>query len=158
MALCSLHFKCTTSGVCSLSEAAFSFHREHQQTCLIHCKDFVSLQLCGPPPVCVAAFSYTLPAAFLHHRSVLISSSIREHGLILSLLTYSSEPTSLFEQQCADGQSKYGLSCYIMSAGKKGNLMYTWCNAIATKLKNPRFFGISYLSLLISVFYGNIRY
>lgn len=122
-----VHFKCTTNSGSVLSGTAFFFalHKKQQQMFLLHSQDFVRLLLCGPSAslgVFIVAFSYSRPALLVHHTAVLISSSIREHRLSLSLLTYSSEPIPLLEQRCADVQSIDGLSCCIKFTGKKREL------------------------------------
>lgn len=58
-------------------------------------------------------------ALHVHHNAALISSSIREDRLCLSLLTYSSETTLLFELWWTDVWSRDGLSCCIMSGDEK---------------------------------------
>lgn len=80
-----------------------------------------------PLVVFIVCFLYGQPAPLVHHNAALISSSIREHRLRLSLLTYSSDPTLLFEQWRTDVQSIDGLSCCIMSADERKGAWSTPC-------------------------------
>lgn len=59
------------------------------------------------------------PAPLVHHNAGLISSSIKEHRLRLSLLTYSTHTSLLFEQWWTDVWSMDGLSYCITSAGRR---------------------------------------
>lgn len=59
------------------------------------------------------------PAPLVHHNAGLISSSIKEHRLRLSLLTYSMHTSLLFEQWWTDVWSMDGLSYCITSAGRR---------------------------------------
>lgn len=78
---------------------------------------------CVAPRCVYCCFLYGQPAR-LHHSAAPISSSIREHRLSLSLLTYSSETSLLFEKWWTDVQSIDEFSCCNISADEKGGLIY----------------------------------
>lgn len=102
--------------------------------------------LCRVPCCVHCCFLYGQSA---HHTAVLISSSIREHRLTLSLLTYSSETTLLFEQWWADVVSIDGLSCCIMSPDEKGAWSMPCIHEFAIKLTYRSVFNILFFSLYL---------
>lgn len=104
-------------------------------------------------------FLYGQPAPLVHHNAALISSSITEHRLSLSLVTYSSESGPLFEHWWTDVHSIDGLSCCIMSADEKTEAWATPCfHGFTSKLPHGSvlrklFSNLFFIGWFISVFF-----